>query len=735
MHYRLCKNSFQWDVRLLLLLLAAATLPESKSFLTSLHVIPTVRHKVIRMETKMNLVSPDDKYHLDLVRILSKKPNLPGNPMQRTSKPSVLRKDIDGVEKSILMLRRMIQVGVATEESIQIVFEAILRRGRVQWLLPTGVKTCAAEQLETLSLEVEEFLQESLSIDLYNIVLEAYANCANSRGNLRYAERAEALFQRIDSNAFSIFHVLKAWAWQQGNRDVSTCADKANDYLQLLEEEDPEPSMLAQAYDAVLEAYSKANGGAAKADSIFSRRTALDIPVPMDDHSNIVLAWAKDDKAGSAVKATKYLTRVCRMFVNGTISEEPELIAFSAVISAWRKANDPEKAEETLWMMQNKVRPKAKFLEPTVFSFNAVCHAYVKDRESITPKALNAISDIISFMENNYKEQPLIKPDSYTYNALITAMNLSESVRSMKQMEDILDRMEATLEKEGGTVTNKNFNVIMNAYAKSSDPDTAKNVLRLLQRMRESKFVDPDIITYTTAIECLTKSADPDFASDTALRLLAELHKVYNTTKKPDMMPNSRCYAAVINAVAKSTRQDRAKLARRLLKRQIEFYESNNQMMALRPSTYSYNYIINSTAYHIHLTNDELEKAEAFKLAAKTYQEMRDDPNVRPDEYTYFFWFKACANLLPRDSPLNEKFVILVFKQCCKEGLVNGNVLNQIMRGPLTKNQIGELLNVDPRQHVSVDIVDLSWSRNVKWRNYDFKGEGFQKVAKSGALD
>eukprot|EP00547_Thalassionema_nitzschioides_P011159 CAMPEP_0194263182 /NCGR_PEP_ID=MMETSP0158-20130606/46929_1 /TAXON_ID=33649 /ORGANISM="Thalassionema nitzschioides, Strain L26-B" /LENGTH=608 /DNA_ID=CAMNT_0039003361 /DNA_START=251 /DNA_END=2073 /DNA_ORIENTATION=- len=603
-------------------------------------------------------VSIEDTYHSDLVRILSKESNLPKNPMQRTAKPFVLQGDVDGVEKSIRMLRHMMKVGVATEKSFQLVFEAVLKKRtnavancansrseiryaeRAEELLERiesgitsdvyGGKTCAANELETLLMEMEEFFQGSVSLEIYNIVLDAYANCANSRSEIRYAERAEELLERIESDACSVYHVLRAWAWQQGNRDVSQCAYKANDYLQLLEENPPEPVILAKAYDVVLEAYSKAIGGATSADTIFSLRTRIDIPIPMDDHTNIILAWTKDERDGSAAKATEYIEKLSEMYLTGEITEDPEHIAFAAVISAWRRANKPEKAEKVLWLMEKKVRPKAKSLKPTVFTYNNVCFAYVADSETITTKSFDAISNIVTYMENNCKEQPLIKPDSYTYNALITACTLSGNLRSIEQIEILLDRMEAML--QGGNVTNKNFNVVMNAYAKSKDPEAASKVLGLLKRMKESNFVKPDTITYTTVIECLTKSANADFAAETALKLLAELDKIYQTTRKEDMMPNARTFAMTILALTKASRKDKVQLARRLLDQQIKVYESNRQAPALRPTVHPYNYIINCAA------NSEHDRIETFKLAAKTYQDLRDHPDLKPDSYTYCFW-------------------------------------------------------------------------------------------------
>jgi hypothetical protein len=503
--------------------------------------------------------------------------------------------------------------------------------------------------------------------------------------------------------------MTRAYAWQQGNRKSVVCAAKAYDYMKLLESKNPNDELLSQAYDWVLEAFSKANGGAMRAEEIFQRRLKMATSAPIEDYTNIILAWAKDPAEISVNKATSWLEIMCDKFLANELLQDPEHIAFNGVINAWTKLDRPDRAEQILWLMEKKIRPKAPSLKPDVITYNSVCHGYIKDNDKITIASLNAISKIITYMEQNYKEQPLIKPDSYTYNTLIKALNLSGTLQTVEQMEEVLDRMESVL--EGGKVTNKNFNAVINMYAKSGDKNASDKVLQLLDRMKKSDLVEPDTITYTTAMECLTKSPDTDFAADKALELLAEIQSLYETTQKSSIMPNSRTFTMAILALTRSTRADNVILARKLLDELNQLYEEK-QDKALCPTAHAYNYVINSAA------NTFGDRIEAFKIAVRTYQELRDQSrlDIRPDSYTYAFWLKACNQLLPSNSPIYRKVVTLSFAQCCKEGMVSREVLARLKQGQLSYGELGQVLGCDSRdvKRCSIEDLPLSWTRNVK---------------------
>ncbi len=158
---------------------------------------------------------------------------------QRRNKPSLLLYDMDGAEKCIQMIRHLQQKHQTSSKMyipdaayIQIM-KVILQRGRLRWKRSStntydsqnnnnnSVIICAADQLEELLLEYESqsplphskdanrpavgttATTTNFNIDLYNLVLEAYAICATPRGDRQYAQRAQLLLQRMEGKTES----------------------------------------------------------------------------------------------------------------------------------------------------------------------------------------------------------------------------------------------------------------------------------------------------------------------------------------------------------------------------------------------------------------------------------------------------------------------------------------------------------------------------------------------------
>lgn len=169
-----------------------------------------------------------------------------------------------------------------------------------------------------------------------------------------------------------------------------------------------------------------------------------------------------------------------------------------------------------------------------------------------------------------------------------------------------------------------------------------------------------------------------------------------------------------ISALAHCPRQGNAAKARDLLTRLVELYETTGDS-SLKPNEYPYNYAINCAANTMGR-----DKLEAFSIATKTFQEMRNSVLVKPDSFTYAFWIKACNNLLPPRSELHTKCVRFAFEECKKDGLVTKELLNRLQKGSSQK-VISSLLgnNTSGYRNLQVHDVPPSWSRNTQQKTKD----------------
>ena len=500
--------------------------------------------------------------------------------IERRIRPAILESDVDGAERVHSMLQHMQQTGTAVPESYQICMQAFLKRGRLRWHNGTTI-ICAADQLEVLLEQLlvgQHSTTTTATIDwtIYNLVLEAYAVCATPRGARNYAGRAHALLERLQAvfgkdavPVESVVHVLRAYSWQQANLQPGDCAIAAHRLLDRVvtavsDDDDNDPGTLMKCYGWVLEAWSKSGsaGSAEKAHEIFQQMLRLNQTLSDNDpagqivdaetYCNCILAWSKTTENGGAEKAHEILLSMLDKYRRGAFpaGSEPSLIAFNGVISAWARQGRAEKAQEVLFLM-DKIRSTCERLVPDAVSYNSVIYAHLRspDKEEALKNALS----LVQYMEDHQEEQPAIKPNCFSYQVLMKCWIQSGRPDMAEQAEQTLRQMERLWEKGDTSLmpNNRIFNMVINAYAKSNDRYVSRKAYSILERMKLSKGCQPDVISYTSVMECLSKSADPD-APTQAEALLAEAFTRYNTTGNPRDRPNLRTFTMAIQTLAKS---------------------------------------------------------------------------------------------------------------------------------------------------------------------------------------
>lgn len=396
-------------------------------------------------------VDPTSRFHTDMHRVLKSRENLSSSspaslslsPFERRKRPALLTSDVDGAERVASMLQHMVDIGIATEESYQIVLKALSNRGRLRWRRQDSSIVCAADEVGTLFDELRTSQRGNVTSETCNTVLKAYAACATPRGNRQYAQKAQALLQAMEASGVevtveSLSYGINAWAWQQENLKAGECAKMAQLNFDQMVELSPDNEALLQGYHWLLEAWSKSasNGSADIAGEILDKMIELGKVTPTSvypnaqSYSNAILAWTKNHGKASAEKAQVLLEKTLESFENGEFPEdsEPELIAFNGVLSAWARIGRADKAEEVLWMA-DKLRTKCKVLVPDVVSYNSVLHAYVRSRDK--SKALDRVLAIVKRMEDCAEDQPAIAPDSFTYNTVLKVSVLTYSLAQL----------------------------------------------------------------------------------------------------------------------------------------------------------------------------------------------------------------------------------------------------------------------------------------------------------------
>ncbi len=233
----------------------------------------------------------------------------------------------------------------------------------------------------------------------------------------------------------------------------------------------------------------------------------------------------------------------------------------------------------------------------------------------------------------------------------------------------------------------------------------------------------PTAHTYNSVLQAWANS-NTKCAHLKSEELLNHMWQQYKTGNS-DILPDALTYNTVINAVSKSSREDKAQRALRFLRRMEQLYRAGvNKDM--RPNEFTYTSVLNSCAFSC--VGGQYSRSKALDTAIFTLEELQSSPYGNPNHVTYGMFLKACANLIPMDPERRRHVVEPVFLQCCKDGQVGDIVLKQLrLAAPddLYQKLLGHLIQTGST--VRVEDLPPEWSCNVRNERYT-RGKYKRKV-------
>lgn len=360
-----------------------------------------------------------------------------------------------------------------------------------------------------------------------------------------------------------------------------------------------------------------------------------------------------------------------------------------------------------LWKA-NEMRSKCKHLLPDILTYNSIIFGHLSDLKN--HGGLERMLQIIDYMKKNKCEQLAIAPNCFTYHCVLRAWEQSDKAEAGMRCFETIRTMHDLWEKGDESLQPKSlfYNMAINKLAKTREKNPSRQALKVFNLLRASRWCSPDIISYTSLIECYSKS-NHQSAAVKSLELFNEVWQLYEERQDPELMPNLRTYTMTILSLAKRPNLDKVIKARNLLTQLEERYKKTNDPK-LKPNAYPYNYVLNCAGSCIGPSG---EKLKAFRVAAETYNSLKKSHDTQPDSYTYSFWIKCCNNLLP-EGDLRKKGVTLSFDQCQKDGLVSQAVLRRLLSDtPI--DVLGQILGstASYRNHTLAEIPH-QWSRNAR---------------------
>jgi pentatricopeptide repeat protein len=226
--------------------------------------------------------------------------------------------------------------------------------------------------------------------------------------------------------------------------------------------------------------------------------------------------------------------------------------------------------------------------EPLNKNFNHVLQTWLNSNEHPDRVATRCV-EILRHMQGLYRQgHERAIPTLVTYSLVLTAMARTGRAR---QAETILKELLDAYQEHGNAIQQPNkmhFTAVMDAWAKSSEPNAPEHAWNLLQRMQrmatETNNPDllPSIMSYNTVLNALAQSRD----APAACALLQDMWTWYeqgNVHAKPILST----YNAVLNALAET---GAAVQADRMLLELHTRYSQGDQ--DVRPNVACYNTVL-----------------------------------------------------------------------------------------------------------------------------------------------
>lgn len=389
---------------------------------------------------------------------------------------------------------------------------------------------------------------------------------------------------------------------------------------------------------------------------------------------------------------------------------------YNCVLEGWARSGAADAAAERCDSILERMEKGGGLVKPDLSSYKAVLMAW---RHADGKHGAHRAQRILEHMVRLYQENPQVNegilPDADCFDIVLQSWSRSSHVKAPEQAEGVLAAMERLYETTGSRKLKPrttSFNAVLAAWYRSSHPKAADRAYDLLGFMEQLENkgdwrVAPDKASYSTVMGALAKQ-DGKSPLELAQRAEHLLRRVEHKSRTMESLSSTRFVpdAILFNTVmgfwAKANVPGSFRYARSILDRQIAIYDSGCHDECC-PDVFGYTSVIASAAAE---RGTPQQCQEAFDVALATFHQMKEY-NVQPNHVTYGNMIKACARLLPAQSPVRRKWIRRIFQESRTNGLVGDMVLSRLREG--TRNtEYKDLL----QGHVRTSLPE-SWTCNL----------------------
>jgi pentatricopeptide repeat protein len=333
--------------------------------------------------------------------------------------------------------------------------------------------------------------------------------------------------------------------------------EKAEQILQDLNSNHPNESE-SSAYYAAIDAWALSESSDAGdrikvlIDEMVQKQNAnvRKIKPTLKAYRTLIKAWGNSRTPDDAAKAQAVFDD---LRTTDDYALRPRALELNYLLNAWGKAGVPERAEQLLREMEsNTAEPRIK---PDVFSYIAVMTSWSR---SGSAEAIERVQNLFDELQQKYNDgENDLKPTVYVYATLMSAWGRQNSPDSAARAQAVFDDM-LVLYKDGDENLKPrivHYNCMMDAWERAGNPETAEEILREIN-LTNPYGLKPDMVSYFTLINAWCKRAEDDpGAIDRAQSLYDELQQKFRAGEKR-LKPEPLVYEALVSAWCNCSRDD-----------------------------------------------------------------------------------------------------------------------------------------------------------------------------------
>lgn len=388
-------------------------------------------------------------------------------------------------------------------------------------------------------------------------------------------------------------------------------------------------------YNIAIKAWMKARKGRESAEHAQTIFEEMDAPKDIVTYSSVIAAWAASGMRSHAVDRAEALLKE----IYESPQVHPNTVVLNTVMSTWVKSRNPkavQRTQELLQTMEACTHTNSRPLSsaPDLISYNTHLHALSMHAKKQGHDYAKQANDLLDTLERRYLNGDNdFGPNLFSYNLVIDAWSKSTDYDAAWNAVRVLRRLISATE-DTPQPDAFSFNQVFSALSKSPRPGAAALAEKLLGYMEDAynmklSSARPDVVGYTSVITALARSGE----SNAGERAEMLFHKMRESSKvgKAYMKPNRATFNALIDCWAKSGRGTfAARKAEALLREMEERCENGDTTVS--PNIVTYNTVLNCWAQSgTRCCGNQAEKY--LDLMWKLYHE--GDETIAPNELSF----------------------------------------------------------------------------------------------------